>query len=56
MATKITEFIETTERRGKGIKNDPFRLVWQLYTLDGKLIIEDDPFKKRSDKTDDNGL
>jgi len=43
--TKIIELIETTEKRGKGIEGDPIRLVYQLFTKEGKLVFEDDPCK-----------
>lgn len=39
---KVIEVIETYERRGKGTEDDVVREVYQLWTLDGKLIFEDD--------------
>ena len=44
---KIIQVIETFENRGTGKdKEDVFRQVYQLWTLDGRLIFEKDPFEK----------
>lgn len=37
--------ISNTKRRGKGIEGDPIRVVTEVFTLDGKLIAEYDPYK-----------
>lgn len=43
---KIIQVIETYERRGLGKDEDPVRNVYQLWSLDGKLIYEEeDEFK-----------
>lgn len=47
--TKIIEVIETYINRGDGKKNI-YRMVYQLWTKDGKLIFEDDPIKKTNKK------
>ena len=38
--TRLVQVIFTEERRGYGTDENPFRLVPQLWTLDGKLICE----------------
>ena len=38
--TKIVKLIYTEERRGTGTKQDPVRLCPQLWSLDGKLVVE----------------
>ena len=40
---KVIQIIEHSERRGEGTKEDVVRMVYQLFTLDGKLIMEHDP-------------
>ena len=40
--TKIVELIYTEFRAGKGTTEDPYRLVAQLLTKDGRLIAEYD--------------
>ena len=44
--TKIIEVIETYEKRGRGIDEDPVRRVYQLWTKEGVLIFEDDSCEK----------
>ena len=39
---KIIRVIETYERRGLGKDNDPVRKIYQLWSLDGKLIYEEE--------------
>ena len=47
-ATKIIELIETYDHRGSGVKDDPYRIVKQWWSLDGKLLIEfDTPYEKK---------
>jgi len=46
--TKIIELIYTEDRRGRGTEEDPSRYVYQLWTKDGKLVAEDDPFAEKS--------
>jgi len=47
MSARIIEVIETWDRRGKGIDDDPVRRVYQLWSKEGKLLHEDfDEFKK----------
>ena len=38
---KIIQVIETKERRGKGTEDDPVRLIYQLWSLEGDLIYEE---------------
>ncbi|KKL24017.1 hypothetical protein LCGC14_2419580 [marine sediment metagenome] len=45
--TRVIQLIETYEKRGEGTKNDPVRQVMQLFTLDGKLVVEFDSYKKQ---------
>lgn len=33
-------------RRGKGVEGDPIRVITQIWTMEGELITEIDPFKK----------
>lgn len=41
---RIIQVIETTlEVRGTGEAGDPFRLVTQFWSLDGRLLAENDP-------------
>ena len=40
---RVIQVIENHERRGKGVKGDIVRIVRQIFTLDGKLIMEHDP-------------
>lgn len=40
---KVIQVIETEERRGKGVEDDPIRRVVQYWSLDGDLLAEDDP-------------
>ena len=45
---KIVEFIETTlMRRGKGVDNDPIRIVTQYWDLEGNLRFEVDEWADR---------
>ena len=39
--TREIKLIYTEERRGLGKPNDPIRKIAQLWTTDGKLIIEE---------------
>lgn len=39
---KVIQFIYTEDHRGVGTKDDPMRIVPQLWTLDGELVAEDD--------------
>lgn len=43
MKTKIIEVIYTQERRGLGTVENPARLVTQLWSKEGNLIMEQDP-------------
>lgn len=43
---KVIQVIETQDRCGTGVDGDPFRLVYQLWTLDGTLIFERDPWEE----------
>lgn len=36
-------------RRGKGKDYDPIRIIEQFWSLDGKLLAENDPYKKESE-------
>jgi len=38
--------ISTQLRRGKGVEGDPVRQVTQVFTKDGTLIAEHDPYNK----------
>ena len=44
MMAKIVQFIHAEVYRGLGSKDDPSRLVQQLWTKDGYLVAEYDPF------------
>ena len=46
MKTRIVELIYTEDRRGEGVKDDPARMVQQLWTKDGTLVAEQDSFGK----------
>lgn len=35
----------TNKRQGKGINSDPIRIITQVFSFDGELIAEHDPFK-----------
>lgn len=41
-APHVKHVIIINERRGKGVKDDPARLVTVVYTLDGAFIAEHD--------------
>lgn len=44
---KVIQVIETHERRGKGTEEDPVRLIYQLWSLEGQKIYEEkDEFKE----------
>ena len=38
------ELIHTFEHAGTGIDDNPYRLIERWFTVDGKLLIERDPF------------
>lgn len=40
--------ITTILRRGKGIEGDPIRVITQIWSMEGELIVEIDPFKQPS--------
>jgi len=40
---KVISVIESHESRGKGTPEDPCRWVDQYFTLEGKLLSENDP-------------
>lgn len=42
---KVIQLIETYDRRGTGQAEDPFRLLYQLWTLEGVLVFEKDPYE-----------
>jgi hypothetical protein len=44
MKARIVRLIYTTENRGAGTDTDPHRDVIQLWSLNGNLIAEVDPF------------
>ena len=48
--TRVIKVIETYERRGRGTIEDPVRKVYQLWTLDGEKIFEEDDYLKESEK------
>lgn len=41
---KIVALIFTEEKRGKGTEENPIRACPQLWTADGTLVAESDPF------------
>lgn len=44
-APQVVQVIYTeTERRGAGLQFDPVRKVKQVFTLDGQLMLEHDPY------------
>ena len=42
---RIVRLIENYTQRGTGSKVDPFRNVYQLFSLDGELVYERDIFQ-----------
>lgn len=36
-------------RRGKGVEGDPIRIITEIYTKDGRLIAEHDPWSLTSE-------
>ena len=42
MAARLIEVIEVEEKRGKGTKSDPTRIVLQYWSKDGVLLAEND--------------
>ena len=44
MKARIVRLIYTTDRRGAGTDSDPYRDAVQLWSLNGNLIAELDPF------------
>ncbi len=40
---EVIQVIRTTCKRGHGNVSDPVRIVTQYWSLDGKLLAEDDP-------------
>lgn len=42
------ELIETETSRGDGTEKSPSRLVKQLFTTDGTLVLEYDPFEDKT--------
>ena len=42
-SVKLIRVIEVKAIRGTGIDSDPVRIVLQIWSLDGKLIAENDP-------------
>lgn len=45
-SARIITVIETTALRGRGTEDDKCRLVRQYWSLDGKLLGENDPSKE----------
>ena len=43
-SAKVIQVIKTISIRGSGTDNDPVRAVKQLWSFDGGLIAESDPF------------
>lgn len=44
---ELIQVVRTTLlRRGEGEKNDPIRRIEQFWSLDGKLLAENDPYLK----------
>jgi hypothetical protein len=44
---EVIQVIRTElERRGTGAEGDPYRRIEQYWTLDGKLLFENDPYGK----------
>ena len=41
-SAKIEQLIVTKSTKGAGTESDPYREVTQYWTLDGKLLFEDD--------------
>jgi hypothetical protein len=41
---RIAEFIVTDDLRGRGTDDDPYVRVRQLWTKDGKLVVEWNPY------------
>lgn len=50
---RVIEVIETYERRGLGVKDDPIRKIYQLWTKDGKLIHEDEDLDAKDEGEND---
>lgn len=51
---RIIELILTEVVHGRGVEEDPVRSCPQLWTKDGKLVAEADPFKGKSFFLPDN--
>ena len=43
LCVKVMEVVMVTTPRGKGTKEDPMRVVVEVWTKDGKLIAVNDP-------------
>ncbi len=42
---RVVTLIETTlTRRGKGVEDDPIRIITQWWTPGGELVVERDPY------------
>ena len=41
---RIVKFIHVETHRGAGSKTDPYRMIQQLWTAEGDLVAEYDPF------------
>lgn len=45
MSLQVIQVIETfLERRGKGVPDDPIRVIQQYWSMDGRLLWEVDPW------------
>jgi len=47
---KVMQVIESTTIRGKGVRDNPSRLVTQYHTFDGILLAESDPHPIEKEK------
>lgn len=47
MEAKVIQVIRTMlKKRGSGVGDDPIRYIEQFWSLDGKLLMENDPCEK----------
>lgn len=46
---RLIQVIEAEERRGTGVDRDPYRMVQQIFSVDGSLLMERDRWKAEED-------
>ena len=45
-SVEVVEVVRVVSRRGKGIEEDPIRLVTSYWAFDGRKLAEDDPIDR----------